>query len=85
MGFFPQGVEDGGAELDLNTVELFARFFTIPEMVTSLGFLHINPRELTLLKAALLQELSRQVALQGAMRAAVREAVINALPRPSAE
>ena len=65
-GVFPQ-------ELDLETTELFSHFFSTEELITNLHFLDLTVRELTLLKASLLQELARQIAQQSNLREAVRQ------------
>ena len=74
MGFLPLGMEAVPQGLDLNTVELFARFFTIEEMVNTLHLEQLSVQELTLLKGALLQELAKQLAAD-AVRSAVRTRV----------
>jgi hypothetical protein len=87
MGFLPLGLESAPQGLDLNTVELFARFFSIEELITRLHIQDLDAPQLTLLKAALLQELARNVAPQSAVWTAVRErvqAVARQLPGPSA-
>jgi hypothetical protein len=45
-------------DLDMNTVDLFLHFFTIEQLVNDLHVLDLNVRELILLKAAVLQEVS---------------------------
>lgn len=75
MGFVPPDVEGVPPDLDLSTLELFTRFFTIEELITDLHFLTLSARQLTMLKAALLQELARQVATTPAVRTAVRTRV----------
>jgi len=60
-------------DLDLDTVELFTHFFTTEELITNLHVLDLSVRELTVLKASLLQELARQMAQQPPLRNAVRE------------
>jgi hypothetical protein len=60
-------------DLDLDTMELFTHFFSTEELISNLHFLDLSVRELTILKAALLQELARQIAQQRPLRDAVRD------------
>jgi hypothetical protein len=60
-------------DLDLETTELFSHFFTTEELIRDLHVLDLSVRELTLLKASLLQELARQITQQPPLRNAVRE------------
>jgi hypothetical protein len=72
------GLEGGGNVeqfLDLNAVELLAHFFSTVEMVNDLHLLEFNAQQQTLLKAALLQEVAKQVAGLPALRTAVRNQV----------
>ncbi len=59
--------------LDLDTTELFSHFFTMEELIRELHVLDLSVGELTILKAALLQELARQIAQQRSLRDAVRD------------
>jgi hypothetical protein len=72
------GLEGGGSAeqyLDLKAVELLAHFFTVTEMVNSLHLLDLSAQQQTLLKAALLQEVAKQIAALPAVRTAVRQRV----------
>jgi hypothetical protein len=60
-------------DLDLNTVELFSRFFTTEELIRDFRLLELTVRELTILKATLLSELARLIAERSDLRIAVRE------------
>jgi hypothetical protein len=72
-------------DLDLDTVELFSHFFNAEELIGELRVLELSSRELTMLKAVLLQELARQIARQNTIREAVRERcrTISGIMRPS--
>jgi hypothetical protein len=74
MGFMPI-LEGATHDLDLNTVELFGRFFSIEEMLDDLYILTLSTRELTLLTAVLLQEVAKQISQHPALRDAVRTRV----------
>ena len=68
--------------LDLDTMELFLRFFTVEELITDLHIHELGVRELTILKASLLQEVARQIAQQTTLKDAVKgrcRAVFSAL------
>jgi len=72
-------------DLDLDTLELFTRFFTLEELIADFHLLDLSVRELTVLKIAFLHEIARQVAEDSTLRNAVRtrlEAVMDAI-RPS--
>jgi hypothetical protein len=59
-------------DLDLDTIELLLRFFTMEELVGEYQLHDLNVRELTILKATVLQELARQIAALPALRSEVR-------------
>jgi hypothetical protein len=59
-------------DLDLDTLDLFSYFFTTEELISSFQLLDLSAREVTVLKAVLLQELARQIVQQPSVREAVR-------------
>lgn len=60
-------------DLDVDTMELFCRFFSVEELINNFQLLDLNARELTILKVVLLQEMARHIAEQSALRNAVRD------------
>jgi hypothetical protein len=73
-------------ELDLDTIELFSQFFTLEELITNFRLEDLTVRELTILKAAVLQTIASQMAEAGTPRDAVRvrfQAVWSLLRPPS--
>ena len=88
FGALAFSVPGGGVpqDLDLDTVELFARFFSVEELIANLQLLDLSVRELTILKTAVLHEIARVIAEDANLRAAVRtraQEVFRAM-RPSA-
>lgn len=73
MGFLPL-VQGAAQELDLNTVELFNRFFSMRELI-QLHIADLSVGQLALLKAALLQELAKQIDDNDGLREAVKNQV----------
>ena len=86
-GALAVSVPGGGipTDLDLDTLELFARFFTLEELIADFHLLDLSARELTVLKIAFLHEIARVVAEEPTLRTSVRtriQAVMDAL-RPA--
>jgi hypothetical protein len=49
-------------ELDLGLMELFLQFFTAEELIERFSLTDLDTKELTILKAIVLQEMFRQIA-----------------------
>ena len=73
MGVLPL-VPGAAQELDLNTVELFNRFFSMRELIR-LHIADLSVGQLALLKVALLQELAKQINDNDRLREAVKNRV----------
>jgi hypothetical protein len=71
-GALAVSVPGSPTDLDLDTLELFARFFTLEELIADFHLLDLSVRELTVLKIAFLHEIARQLAEQPTLRDSVR-------------
>jgi hypothetical protein len=63
-------------DLNLETMQLLLHFFSVEELIDDLKLVDLSIRELTILKATLLQEMAAQVARQSGVRDAVRARVL---------
>ena len=81
-----QGFIGTSQELDLGLMGLFLHFFTAEELIEQFSLTELDTKELTILKAVVLQEMYSQIA-QSPVRDAVRtrfQLVYNSLRPPSA-
>jgi hypothetical protein len=62
-------------ELNLETMQLLLHFFTVEELVNDLHVLDLSARELTVVRATILQEMAGQLRQQAFVRDAVKSRV----------
>jgi len=80
-GFIPQ-------DLDLDTMELFLHFFSAEELINDFQLLDLSVREVTILKAIVLREMTLRLAQQATLTDPVRakfQAVYTALRPPTTQ